>query len=230
MCCFYNTLQHNATHCNTLHYISKNNPIFNIFTSTVEYVPAHWYAFCAAMGWLRLVGSIKLYVSYAQYSRFYKALLQRRPIILRSLLIAATPYVNKYRAFFLKCVAVCCGVVLCVAVWRSVVEAALCKTQITVLGCKVIIYFSWEVRCSVVQCGIVWCDVVQYVAEVALCELHINVLVYMVTIEFFVPEVCCSVLQCVAVCCSVLQCVAVCCRSSAVQNAYLCAGYILIDV
>jgi len=44
------------------------------------------------MGWLRLVGSLKLQVSIAEYSLFYMALLQKRPVILRSLLIAATPY------------------------------------------------------------------------------------------------------------------------------------------
>jgi len=43
------------------------------------------------MGWLRLVGSLKLQVSFAEYSLFYRALLQKRPIILRSLLIVATP-------------------------------------------------------------------------------------------------------------------------------------------
>ena len=44
------------------------------------------------MGWLRLVGSFKLQVSFAEYSLFYRALLQKRHIILRSLLIVATPY------------------------------------------------------------------------------------------------------------------------------------------
>jgi len=44
------------------------------------------------MGWLRLVGSLKLYVSFAKepYKRDY--ILQKGPIILRSLLIVATPY------------------------------------------------------------------------------------------------------------------------------------------
>jgi len=44
------------------------------------------------MGWLRLVGSLKLYVSFAiePYKRDY--ILQKRPMILRSLLIVATPY------------------------------------------------------------------------------------------------------------------------------------------
>jgi len=44
------------------------------------------------MGWLRLVGSLKLQVSFAEYSLFYRALLQKRPIILKALLIVATPY------------------------------------------------------------------------------------------------------------------------------------------
>jgi len=44
------------------------------------------------MGWLQLVGSFKLSVSFAEYRVFYRAILQKRPVILRSLLIVATPY------------------------------------------------------------------------------------------------------------------------------------------
>ena len=36
------------------------------------------------MGWLRLVGSSKCQVSFAEYSLFYRALLQKRYVILRS--------------------------------------------------------------------------------------------------------------------------------------------------
>jgi len=45
-----------------------------------------------AMGWLRSVDSLKLQVSFAKepYERDY--ILQKRPIMLRSLLIVATPY------------------------------------------------------------------------------------------------------------------------------------------
>jgi len=43
------------------------------------------------MGWLRLVGSFKLQVSFAEYRLLYRALVQKRRIILRSLLIKATP-------------------------------------------------------------------------------------------------------------------------------------------
>ena len=49
------------------------------------------------MGWLRLVGTLKAQVSFAEYSLFYRALLQMRPIILRSLQVVATPYVNASR-------------------------------------------------------------------------------------------------------------------------------------
>jgi len=44
------------------------------------------------MGWLPLVGSLKSSVSFAEYHLLYRALLQKRPIIVRSLLIVATPY------------------------------------------------------------------------------------------------------------------------------------------
>jgi len=45
----------------------------------------------AGMGWLRLVSSLELKVSFAEYRLFYRALLQKRPVILRGLLIEATP-------------------------------------------------------------------------------------------------------------------------------------------
>ena len=48
------------------------------------------------VGWLPLVGSSKLYVSFAEYRLFYTPLLQKRPVFLRSLLIVATPYTYMY--------------------------------------------------------------------------------------------------------------------------------------
>jgi len=42
-------------------------------------------------GWLQSVGSIKSQVSFAEYSLFHRALLQKRPIILSILLTEATP-------------------------------------------------------------------------------------------------------------------------------------------
>ena len=43
------------------------------------------------MGCLPFVGPLKVYVSFAEYIFFNKALLQKRPVILRSLLIVGTP-------------------------------------------------------------------------------------------------------------------------------------------
>ena len=43
------------------------------------------------MGWLRLVGSFKLHVSFVKEPYKRDDILQKRPIILRSLLIVATP-------------------------------------------------------------------------------------------------------------------------------------------
>jgi len=58
------------------------------------YVTSPWYMRIdlGDMGWLRWVGSLKLKVSFAEYCLFCRALLQKRPIILWSLLIVATPY------------------------------------------------------------------------------------------------------------------------------------------
>ena len=42
-------------------------------------------------GGVVVVGSLKLYVFFAEYDLYYRSLLQKRPIILRSLLIVDTP-------------------------------------------------------------------------------------------------------------------------------------------
>jgi len=56
-----------------------------------------WLAYAhSTMGWLRIVGSLRIKVSFAKepYKRDY--ILQKRPIISRSLLIVATPYAHMY--------------------------------------------------------------------------------------------------------------------------------------
>jgi len=62
---------------------------------TYIYIQIYIPCFCIlflAMEWLRLVDSFKLKVSFAKepYKRDY--ILQKRPMILRSLVIVATPY------------------------------------------------------------------------------------------------------------------------------------------
>jgi len=72
--------------CSILVYPKWRNTLFNrmlqVKKSSIQ----------SCMGWLRLVGSLKLQVSFAEYSLFYRAVLQKRPIILRSLQVVATPY------------------------------------------------------------------------------------------------------------------------------------------
>ena len=70
---------------------------FVVLLATISsFAMAHAYVWhdslIGTIGWLQLVGSLKLYVSFAKepYKRDY--ILQKRPAILRSLLIVATPY------------------------------------------------------------------------------------------------------------------------------------------
>jgi len=48
------------------------------------------------MGWLRLVGSLKLQVSFAKEPYKRDDILQKRPMITRSVLIEAPPYPDVY--------------------------------------------------------------------------------------------------------------------------------------
>ena len=65
------------------------------YVYTYIYIYIHMrmiYILFVTMGWLPLVGSLKLYVSFTKESYETGDILQKRPIILRSLLIVATPY------------------------------------------------------------------------------------------------------------------------------------------
>jgi len=61
---------------------TSTNEMFRVWPTKHHHSPRSW---------LRLVGSLKLQVSFAGYSLFYRAPLQKRPITLKSLLIVATP-------------------------------------------------------------------------------------------------------------------------------------------
>jgi len=167
------------------------------------------------MGWIRLVGSLKSYVSFAKEPYKRDDILQKRPIILRSLLHVATPYIDAVlgKQVERQCVAVWCNVVQCVAVcWWP------CRCCAWTAG-------RATVCCSVLQYVAVWCRVLQSVAvhySVLQCvEDHVNV-VLGEQVERYCVAVCCSVLQCAAVRCSVLQCVAVCC--SVLQCVAVCCS------
>jgi len=59
-------------------YIYGVTTISRLLTNLYPYVKIYRYA---DMGWLRLVGSLKLQVSFAEYRLYHRALLQKRPII-----------------------------------------------------------------------------------------------------------------------------------------------------
>jgi len=95
-----NTLQHTATHCNTLQHTATHRNTSSIYicmylSSTMRIRHHHLVTrSCHAyvhMGWLRLIGSLKLQVSFAKepYKRYY--ILQKRLIFSRSLQVVATP-------------------------------------------------------------------------------------------------------------------------------------------
>jgi len=90
-CC--SVLQHVAACCSILQYVAGCHSTLQYARSTYVYICALQGGAELAMGWLRFVGSLKRNISFAEHSLFYRALLQKRPIILRSLLIVATPYV-----------------------------------------------------------------------------------------------------------------------------------------
>jgi len=78
------------------------------------------------MGWLQLVGSLQFQVSFAEKPFFYRALLQKRRIILRSLLFVASfcmfrsigrnLHGNTVNAQMLTALCVCVRVCVCVCV------------------------------------------------------------------------------------------------------------------
>ena len=120
------------------------------------------------VGWIRLVGSLKLQVSFAEQSLFYRAILQKRHIISRSLLIVATPY-NKscntccntfiqhtrcnthcnahcnMRTFFYLHTKRVCWIKVCAAT-STATHAAVLSFTCTQRGMRTFFYCSWKME------------------------------------------------------------------------------------
>jgi len=109
------SLQHTAIHCNTqlcawcsvfiytercgtlslyycYHISKKYHSVDTLFLHEQQKLQQILQMQRSGMGWLRLVGSIKLLVFFAEERLFYGALRHKRPIILSILLIVATQY------------------------------------------------------------------------------------------------------------------------------------------
>jgi len=87
---------------------------------------------CYDMGWLRWVGCLKIQVSSQNTGLFCRALLQKRPIFLSILLIAATPYVT--------CLLTICNMTLCDVILH--VTRLLIPCVFDVLICDVMLYVT----------------------------------------------------------------------------------------
>ena len=133
---------------------------------------------CIHMGWLQVVGSLT-YRSLMQYRLFCRALLQQRPIILRSLLIVATPYLRHTPAYtphmphpylhtyatpLPTCMYVCMYGSLYVCMYDSMYPTYQCHTP-AYAGMYVCMYAYMYV------CMYVWLLVCMYVC-MAPCTLH----------------------------------------------------------
>jgi len=80
--------------CNLRHPMHHRHPVGKQLQSSYMH---HAITLSAenAMGWLRFVGALKLQVSFAKEPYKRDDIQQKRPIILRSLLLVATPYTPK---------------------------------------------------------------------------------------------------------------------------------------
>jgi len=113
------------------------------------------------MGWLRLVGSLKLEVSFAENRLFHRTFLQKRPIILRSLLLVATPYVLYESTGYViweRSVWVCASE-RCECSWCMVVRAQL---KHMMYGCMVCHPPCIESAIEHMWCMSVWCTHMVY--------------------------------------------------------------------
>jgi len=152
----------------------------------------HAYVFChepfvcmimscttSIMGWLRLEGSLKLQVSFAKEPYNADHILQKRPMILRSLLMGATSYTYIRIHIMYVLHEIINMHVLCIFLFFFSLSLALplslsppLPTSVS-LRLLMLVALLQQMCCSVLQCVAVWCsllqcdaDVLQYVAEV----------------------------------------------------------------
>jgi len=121
--CVYIHIYHNA-HTNmwcvmcgqalTSSHVNKDRTIFRVIVSFIglfckrDLKVCVCVLYCVCMGWLRLVGSLKLQVSFAKEPIERVDILQKRPIFVRSLLIVAVPCIlmRDTRSFLTRVAAV----------------------------------------------------------------------------------------------------------------------------
>jgi len=93
------------------------------YTHIYVYMPNN-DIFLIAMGWLQLEGSSKLQVSCAKEPYNRDDILQKRPIILRSLLIVATPYLQQQSHGICICTYICMYIRISVYMYTCICPVA----------------------------------------------------------------------------------------------------------
>jgi len=131
--------------------------VHHVWTAAVSFSHTmHELLLCLSpVGWLRLVSSFKIQVSFAEYSLFHRALWQKRPMFLGSLLIVATPYIMSEMLLHLapsSCVNYCFGL-LVRHVWTA---ALLCLSLTACMNCWFICRTIPASSCMICCCVYVW--------------------------------------------------------------------------
>jgi len=143
--------------------------------------------FKSPLGWLWLVGSIKLWVSFAKEPYRRANILQRRPIILSILLIVATPYLlsEQCRLCCFKIIGLFCRILsLLQNIGSCVVFGGSCRTYVHIFQGADLKFFN----------------------ETKIIRISVRHLVFL--------ETYCSTLQHTAEHCSTLQCTATHCDTT----------------
>ena len=183
-------------------------------------------------------------MSFAKYGLFYRALLQKRPIILRSLLIVAIPYLIAYAATqyrtthcntkkqnTLQYTATQYSATHCNKMKQNTLQHTATHLGLQQLDSRHTALQHTATHRNTLQHTAPRCNTL-YMMSVS-SRIHIHTLSHQVTshktrvaekfrsrVQLLQAQVYCSVLQCAAVCCSMLRCVAACCsvlRCVAVQ-------------
>ena len=224
-----NTLQHTVTHCDTLrhtathctHWMAKKPNLHSQTTQSQGEIDH---------------GRDARDLLYARSTRCFPYLVPR--VLCQGVLRVCCKvlrYARPTRCFphlspyilcqcVLQCVAVCCGVLRCVAVraFKNIVVRiwfctycvnVLCVLQINAVCASYTLFSVSDSVHVVLQCVAVCCSVLQCV-EVC-CRMSVHHVVFHMWIQYQIPcMLCCNVLQCVVGWCSVLRCVAMCCSVS----------------
>ena len=125
--------------------------------------------------------------------------MQKRPIILRSLLIVATPYVT-FSPKKLQCVAVCCSVLQCCA---DALSRRSPSRQNATNGRTLVQTIKYNEKAS-------YTSSLLFLVRGGFGLVCVGMCWYVLVCVGMCPKSCMAVLQCVALCCGVVQCVAVC--------------------